>query len=346
MSYGGLLSSISSTNTDRSPYPRKVQHALSMNLFNGLANKGNLAGINVVKEKFMARRYGMLGNTFINIQDDESDSDNADSPKWDLSSRVSQPKIVTGRHSFGHVCTKHQHVTLTIVEQNNASAGRSKVSDANDTASTTTSSMESPDWQEQQWYASQQHELHTANEQQPEQNRGMQDFSGHYNDYTYEDHMTPYDQDVPVQHIELYGNSNHHMTRLASSMQNNTKLNIDTRQTSLYNTNVHAGRIATHMMHENLNPSPSVITGKIPPDSVKVEGLTKTELCKHYRRGYCARGVNCAYAHGQEQLKPKPNLSKTKMCRFSRRGCQNPYCTYAHAEEELRDNCQEDRFRL
>ncbi|CAJ1345426.1 unnamed protein product [Effrenium voratum] len=55
--------------------------------------------------------------------------------------------------------------------------------------------------------------------------------------------------------------------------------------------------------------------------------------------GKCARGSRCTFAHGLEQLRPRPDLYKTRLC-SSYALCQScPYgdsCTHAHGPEELR----------
>eukprot|EP00420_Gonyaulax_spinifera_P036213 CAMPEP_0197883414 /NCGR_PEP_ID=MMETSP1439-20131203/10249_1 /TAXON_ID=66791 /ORGANISM="Gonyaulax spinifera, Strain CCMP409" /LENGTH=163 /DNA_ID=CAMNT_0043503133 /DNA_START=54 /DNA_END=542 /DNA_ORIENTATION=+ len=65
--------------------------------------------------------------------------------------------------------------------------------------------------------------------------------------------------------------------------------------------------------------------------------LVKTRFCKHFRRGYCRYQDKCAYAHTSEELMPRPNLMKTKICMSFLSGrCSNDECTYAHGLMELR----------
>ena len=57
----------------------------------------------------------------------------------------------------------------------------------------------------------------------------------------------------------------------------------------------------------------------------------KTELCKYYEiYGYCKYGINCAYAHGKENLRSKITNSiayRTKKCmQFFEKG----YCPYGN----------------
>lgn len=64
----------------------------------------------------------------------------------------------------------------------------------------------------------------------------------------------------------------------------------------------------------------------------------RTEYCKFYQIGTCARGNSCAFAHTTEEVMPKVNLVKTALCHsFSisgscRRGSR---CKFAHGEDEL-----------
>lgn len=64
----------------------------------------------------------------------------------------------------------------------------------------------------------------------------------------------------------------------------------------------------------------------------------RTQLCAFWARGSCKRGAACAFAHGEEQLRESPNLSKTKICKnFQRGDCElGDGCTFAHRREDLR----------
>ncbi|CEL99789.1 unnamed protein product [Vitrella brassicaformis CCMP3155] len=53
--------------------------------------------------------------------------------------------------------------------------------------------------------------------------------------------------------------------------------------------------------------------------------LYKTVICKHWQEGKCARGAKCTYAHGEEELRTRPDLRKTRLCR----GFMNGTCTDA-----------------
>ena len=65
----------------------------------------------------------------------------------------------------------------------------------------------------------------------------------------------------------------------------------------------------------------------------------KTELCKNYVLGEpCPLGDRCSFAHGEEELKPKPfNHYKTVKCRhYHERGfCQyGPRCQFLHNDRK------------
>lgn len=64
----------------------------------------------------------------------------------------------------------------------------------------------------------------------------------------------------------------------------------------------------------------------------------KTRLCTFNQVGLCNRGSDCTFAHGKDELRPVPDLFKTKLCPavMRRERCQDPMCTYAHDKTELR----------
>mmetsp|Transcript_90158 Transcript_90158/g.255539 ORF Transcript_90158/g.255539 Transcript_90158/m.255539 type:complete len:205 (+) Transcript_90158:50-664(+) len=66
--------------------------------------------------------------------------------------------------------------------------------------------------------------------------------------------------------------------------------------------------------------------------------LTKTKMCMFEAWGSCSKGAQCPYAHSSDELNPLPDLRRTKLCkRLIQNGvCDNPGCTFAHDEEELR----------
>lgn len=74
-----------------------------------------------------------------------------------------------------------------------------------------------------------------------------------------------------------------------------------------------------------------------PPTKRMARQLAKTQVCKHFMRGYCRYEGKCAYAHNTDELVPRPNLLKTKMCiNFLSGMCKKEDCTYAHGLAELR----------
>jgi len=76
-----------------------------------------------------------------------------------------------------------------------------------------------------------------------------------------------------------------------------------------------------------------------PPAPVKriAKKMMKTRYCKHFLRGYCRYDSKCAYAHQVAELKPKPDLAKTRIClRFLSGECNNEACAYAHGLQEMR----------
>ncbi|EZG86314.1 zinc finger protein [Gregarina niphandrodes] len=65
----------------------------------------------------------------------------------------------------------------------------------------------------------------------------------------------------------------------------------------------------------------------------------KTKQCKFWLEGRCTRGESCTYAHTDQELRPAPNLKKTKMCARWRQGqcaLRADECSYAHGVEDLR----------
>mmetsp|Transcript_10033 Transcript_10033/g.22489 ORF Transcript_10033/g.22489 Transcript_10033/m.22489 type:complete len:463 (+) Transcript_10033:96-1484(+) len=69
------------------------------------------------------------------------------------------------------------------------------------------------------------------------------------------------------------------------------------------------------------------------------EIFAKTKMCKSHLSGQCHRGQACNFAHGQEELRPLPNLRRTKMCREI---CKMGFCSkgrncgFAHSLAEMR----------
>jgi len=64
----------------------------------------------------------------------------------------------------------------------------------------------------------------------------------------------------------------------------------------------------------------------------------KTRRCIFWERGRCSRGPDCAYAHGDAELRGQPDLRMTSVCRriVDYGHCEDPNCSFAHSAEELR----------
>ncbi|CAK0797633.1 unnamed protein product [Prorocentrum cordatum] len=66
--------------------------------------------------------------------------------------------------------------------------------------------------------------------------------------------------------------------------------------------------------------------------------LHKTRLCMYYANGYCARGEDCSFAHGSDDVRTAPDFSYTQPCKsFMKTGkCrQGDACKFAHAPGKL-----------
>eukprot|EP00929_Paragymnodinium_shiwhaense_P077807 TRINITY_DN40159_c0_g1_i1.p1 TRINITY_DN40159_c0_g1~~TRINITY_DN40159_c0_g1_i1.p1 ORF type:complete len:307 (+),score=46.65 TRINITY_DN40159_c0_g1_i1:210-1130(+) len=67
----------------------------------------------------------------------------------------------------------------------------------------------------------------------------------------------------------------------------------------------------------------------------------RTELCRFFQLGdgRCRNGEDCPYAHTADELRDRPNLAKTSVCRQWTRGkCwkSSSECRFAHGSSELR----------
>jgi len=64
----------------------------------------------------------------------------------------------------------------------------------------------------------------------------------------------------------------------------------------------------------------------------------KTRMCRFFTEGSCRLASTCPFAHGPEELKPPPDLQRTKVCpMLIRRGlCEDINCSYAHSKDQLR----------
>lgn len=71
----------------------------------------------------------------------------------------------------------------------------------------------------------------------------------------------------------------------------------------------------------------------------KRQSVKHTEMCAFFVEGKCTRGNRCTFAHGVDQLRPRPDLFKTRLCSSYQMFMRCPYgesCTHAHGIEELR----------
>lgn len=68
--------------------------------------------------------------------------------------------------------------------------------------------------------------------------------------------------------------------------------------------------------------------------------LQKTKLCRFFAKsGFCFHGAACRFAHGEEQLNAKPDLSRTSICAYyAQRGTclAGDRCKFAHGREQLK----------
>eukprot|EP00928_Gymnodinium_smaydae_P075219 TRINITY_DN5821_c0_g1_i1.p1 TRINITY_DN5821_c0_g1~~TRINITY_DN5821_c0_g1_i1.p1 ORF type:complete len:190 (+),score=30.46 TRINITY_DN5821_c0_g1_i1:70-639(+) len=71
-----------------------------------------------------------------------------------------------------------------------------------------------------------------------------------------------------------------------------------------------------------------------PPPSI----FLKTKECKFFGRGKCTKGTSCPFAHAADEMRIRPNLSRTKMCRRVQSGgkCSDFNCNFAHELQERR----------
>lgn len=65
----------------------------------------------------------------------------------------------------------------------------------------------------------------------------------------------------------------------------------------------------------------------------------KTKLCLFFKQGICRRGRSCTFAHSDAELRPCPNLKRTRLCAniFNGGKCERgKKCKFAHSEAQLR----------
>lgn len=63
--------------------------------------------------------------------------------------------------------------------------------------------------------------------------------------------------------------------------------------------------------------------------------LYKTKICRHNLVGRCKYNENCFFAHAADQIVPRIDFRKTKLC--SKANCNDSDCLYAHSVVEIRD---------
>eukprot|EP00928_Gymnodinium_smaydae_P006826 TRINITY_DN12433_c0_g1_i1.p2 TRINITY_DN12433_c0_g1~~TRINITY_DN12433_c0_g1_i1.p2 ORF type:complete len:116 (-),score=9.70 TRINITY_DN12433_c0_g1_i1:287-583(-) len=73
----------------------------------------------------------------------------------------------------------------------------------------------------------------------------------------------------------------------------------------------------------------------------------RTRKCRFHGIGKCTRGSACNFAHTNEELRPRLNLNRTKMCPalLKTGSCMVDGCTYAHRDEDRRKRPKEHRQR-
>eukprot|EP00928_Gymnodinium_smaydae_P067901 TRINITY_DN5090_c3_g1_i1.p1 TRINITY_DN5090_c3_g1~~TRINITY_DN5090_c3_g1_i1.p1 ORF type:complete len:246 (-),score=17.28 TRINITY_DN5090_c3_g1_i1:272-946(-) len=75
------------------------------------------------------------------------------------------------------------------------------------------------------------------------------------------------------------------------------------------------------------------------------EIFRRTRKCRFYGMGKCTRGSACNFAHATEELRPRLNLTCTKMCPslVKTGSCTVGGCTYAHRVEDRRRRTKNHR---
>lgn len=67
--------------------------------------------------------------------------------------------------------------------------------------------------------------------------------------------------------------------------------------------------------------------------------FAKTKMCKFHLQGKCAKGANCSFAHGSNEMERSPDLFRTQLCMalLKTGKCKDSEtCKYAHTREQLR----------
>ncbi|ETB62472.1 hypothetical protein YYC_01038 [Plasmodium yoelii 17X] len=88
------------------------------------------------------------------------------------------------------------------------------------------------------------------------------------------------------------------------------------------------------MLTKNVNNQSPLVVTQIP----RKKQFYKTKMCPWFFSGRCDRGIDCLFAHSQEELNPIPDLSFTSLCPLAKKSglCKNENCSYAHSVCELR----------
>jgi len=84
---------------------------------------------------------------------------------------------------------------------------------------------------------------------------------------------------------------------------------------------------------------PDSVRRSVPERHHQANMFNKTSLCRYFASGTCGHGPSCAFAHGESELRPKPDFQKTKRCvAFATSGfcAMGAACSFAHARRELR----------
>jgi len=65
----------------------------------------------------------------------------------------------------------------------------------------------------------------------------------------------------------------------------------------------------------------------------------KTKMCRFHVTGNCFKGKACNFAHNSAEVKPVPDLFRTKLCPvlIDTGSCEDDRCTFAHNKEQLRN---------
>lgn len=64
----------------------------------------------------------------------------------------------------------------------------------------------------------------------------------------------------------------------------------------------------------------------------------KTRLCKFFMSGGCREGAACTFAHGQQEMRPSPDLFRSELCYGMQKRGRCTYgakCKFAHSVAEL-----------